>query len=211
LGAAPRTDPLGELLHAARVLDRAGFLPACDGNLSARADEKHILITRSSVEKRALTEVDFVTLSLDCESAPGASSEWPMHRALYRARGDVNSVIHVHSPCLTAFACAHRAPSVNLLAESCALVGPIVLVDYRPPGSEELAQALLSADANTGVYLLANHGAVAVGASVREALYRLERAEFLAHVEWLAAALGGGVPLNAASIRELQRGRSDRC
>jgi L-fuculose-phosphate aldolase len=91
------------------------------------------------------------------------------------------------------------------------LVGPIVLVDYRPPGSEELAQALLSANANTGVYLLANHGAVAVGASVRKALYRLERAEFLAHVEWLAVALGGGVPLNAASIRELQRGRGDRC
>jgi len=209
--SAAQTDPMLELLHAARVLDRAGFLPASDGNLSARGDDGRVFITRSDVEKRALTEDGFVALSLDCESSPGASSEWPMHRALYRARPDVRSVLHVHSPFLTAFACAHRIPSVNLLAESCASVGPIVLVDYRPPGSEELAQALLSAGANAGVYLLANHGAVAVGAKVREALHRLERAEFLAHVEWLAAALGGGLPLSADVIRELQRGRGDRC
>jgi L-fuculose-phosphate aldolase len=113
-----------------------------------------------------------------------------------------------------------RAPAVldglrlcppNLLAETCAHVGPILLVDYQPPGSEQLAQALLSVDEKANVYLLANHGAVAVGTSVRQALHRLERAEFCAHVEWLATALGGGVPLEASHIRDLQRERSRRC
>lgn len=210
MSAAP-ADPMLELLHAARVLDRAGFLPASDGNLSARRSDGQVLITRSQIEKGALTENDFVALALDHARAPGASSEWPMHRALYRARSDVNCILHVHAPCLTAFACAHRVPSVSLLAESSACVGPIVLVEYRPPGSQELADALLSADPNAGVYLLANHGVVAVGASVREALHRVERAEFLAHVECLTASLGGGVPLSAENIRELQRGRSERC
>jgi ribulose-5-phosphate 4-epimerase/fuculose-1-phosphate aldolase len=100
---------------------------------------------------------------------------------------------------------------VNLLTEACAFVGPIALVDYRPPGSEELARAVLAAGTDAGVYLLSNHGAVAVGVSVREALHRLERAEFLAHVEWLAAALGGGVPLSADEIRKQQRERGDPC
>lgn len=210
MSAAP-ADPTLELLHAARVLDRAGFLPASDGNLSARGNNGQVLITRSQIEKGALTKNDFVALALEQESAPGVSSEWPMHRALYRGRREVNCILHVHAPYLTAFACAHRVPSVNLLAESSACVGPVVLVEYRPPGSQELADALLSADMSASVYLLANHGAVAVGASVREALHRVERAEFLAHVEWLTAALGGGVPLSAENVRELKRGRSDRC
>jgi L-fuculose-phosphate aldolase len=210
VSAAP-SDPMLELLQAAKVLHGAGFLPASDGNLSARGDDGRVFITRSGIEKRALTENDFVALSLNSESAPDASSEWPMHRALYRARPDVRAVLHVHSPFLTAFACTHRVPSVGLLAEACAHVGLIVLVNYCPPGSEELAQALLSAGGSPRVYLLANHGVVAVGGSVREALHRLERAEFCAHVEWLASALGGGVQLSAESICDLQRGRSDSC
>jgi L-fuculose-phosphate aldolase len=198
---------LEELLHAAEVLGRAGFLPASDGNLSARNEDGQVFITRSRIEKRALSEADFVLLDLDEESAPGVSSEWPMHRALYRARRDLRCILHVHSLHLTAFACARRVPNVNLLAETCSELGTVALVDYCLPGSEKLAQALLSASAGASVYLLANHGAVAVGASVREALHRLERAEFLAHVEWLAKVLGGGVALSNDDVRQLQRGR----
>ena len=83
------------------------------------------------------------------------------------------------------------------------ILGEIALAPFCRPGSLELGESLLRSSTQASVYLLANHGAVAVGTSVREALHRLERAEFLARVEWQCTALGGGVPLSEGQIEDL--------
>jgi L-fuculose-phosphate aldolase len=179
------------------------LLPATDGNLSVRHGEDRVLLTASGIAKRDLDESALVELELASEAHGCASSEWLMHRALYRARPEIHAVLHVHSPFLTTFAATHRVPTVALLAEAYVELGEIVLVPFCRPGSRALGEALLQTSAQASLYLLANHGAVAVGANVREALHRLERAEFLARVEWQCAALGGGVPLNAAQVADL--------
>jgi L-fuculose-phosphate aldolase len=186
------------------MLHRAGFLPATDGNLSIRLTANRILITKSQIEKSNLTRDDLLELDLSDDNPRGASSEWPMHQTLYAKRSDINCILHVHSPYLTAFACAHRIPSASLLAESAMEKSPIILVPYWKPGSVELARSLIEADQSASVYLLANHGVVAVGANVHDALHRLERAEFLAKVECLASVLGGGQALTAEQMRELK-------
>ncbi len=194
-----------ELLRAAARLTEMGFLPATDGNLSVRLDNDRVLLTASGIEKRELDESALIELALESNDHGRASSEWSMHRELYRQRPDVRAVLHVHSPFLTTFAAAHRIPSVTLLAESLAELGELALVPFCKPGSRELAESLLKNSPRASVYLLSNHGAVAVGASVREALHRLERAEFLARIEWQCRALGGGVPLSEAQIADLLR------
>ena len=193
-----------QLLDAAHVLGHASFLPAADGNLSVRIAENRIIITKSKIEKRHVTTDDLVELSLYDAQTHDVSSEWPMHQTLYAARSDVNCVLHVHSPYLTAFACVHRIPEAALLAESAMEHAPIVLVPYRKPGSTELAQLLIEASSSAGIYLLANHGAVAVGETVSAALHRIERAEFLAKVECLAVILGGGKTLADEHVRALK-------
>lgn len=192
-----------ELQQAARVLHELQSLPATDGNLSARLTSGIILITRSQIEKRVLKEGDILEVNLTEVTPKGVSSEWPMHQVLYEANADTNAVLHVHAPYLTAFAAARRAPNRAFLAEACAEIGIISVIDYRAPGTCELAEALKAADHRTGVYLLSNHGAVAVGKTVSHALHRLERAEFLARIEWIAASLGGGVPISASEILRL--------
>jgi len=187
-----RHELVAEILHAARVLGSAGFLPATDGNLSARLDERLILITVRGVEKRELREAHIVEVSVDGLRPAEGSTEWPMHSALYRHRPDVHCVLHVHSPALTAFATAHRVPRIELLAEAYATVGRMALVPFVKPGTPLVGETMLKTDSTAMVYLLANHGAVAVGGTVRETLHRLERAEFLAQVELNAAAVGGG-------------------
>ena len=107
-----------ELLRAAALLADMGFLPATDGNLSVRLDDDRVLLTASGIEKRELDESALIELTLASAEHGRASSEWLMHRALYRARTDLRAVLHVHSPFLTTFAAAHRVPSVALLAES---------------------------------------------------------------------------------------------
>lgn len=182
------------LLDAVAVLDSKGFFPATDGNVSLRAGAGGMLITRSGIEKRRMTEGDLLACDFNAP-AEGISSEWRLHRALYRSRGDVHCILHAHCPHLTAFAAARRAPSATLLAETAAATGEIVFVPYAEPGTEALGAALIEHGPRAAVYILANHGAVAVGPDPRTARHRLERAEFAAQVEILAAAIGGGTPL----------------
>lgn len=202
--AKTANDPVLQLLDAARVLGCAGFLPATDGNLSIRLASNRILITKKQIEKRHLNADDLMELDILDAHPRDVSSEWPMHQALYTARSNVNCVLHVHSPYLTAFACAHRIPSAALLAESAMEKAPIVLIKYRKPGSSDLARTLIETHPAAGIYLLANHGAVAVGCDAQEALHRLERAEFHAKVECLASVLGGGKMLTDDDVRALK-------
>ncbi|MBU0509742.1 class II aldolase/adducin family protein [bacterium] len=199
-----------ELIHAAAVLHRARCLPATDGNLSARLDQRRVVITKAGIEKRELVENSFVVTSLDEPIPEHVSSEWPMHRAIYLARSDVGCILHVHAPFLSSFAIAGHIPDVNLLTETQLLIGQITLVPFAVPGSNALAESLLAQSPTANVYLLANHGVVAVGQTAAIALHRLERAEFLAEISIHAAAIGGGIPLNAAQISELETAYSKR-
>ncbi len=192
-----------ELLRAAKVLGKLDCLPATDGNLSARIDDNKILLTRTLIEKRSLSNDGLVVVDLDSKSLPNVSSEWPMHKQIYRNRPEVNSILHVHSPGLTAFAAAHLLPNLALLAEAVMTIGEIVQVPFTKPGSEKMGENLLIASPSANVYLLSNHGALAVGTTVTETLHRLERAEFLARTELSAQSLGGGVPLSQHEIEGL--------
>lgn len=118
-----------------------------------------------------------------------------IHLAAYQARADIGAVIHAHPPAATAFAVARRIPDGRSLAESLALLGPVILVPYARPGTLGLAQQLESSLAQANAFLLANHGALTVAADVETALQRMELLERLAQVQLHAMRLGGAVPL----------------
>ena len=130
-----------ELLHAAQILNDMGCLPATDGNFSARIDKERVLLTARGIAKRDLMRRDLVEVRLAGDVPPTASTEWPMHRTLYQQRPEVNCVLHVHSPALTAFAAAHKLPRIDLLAESMATVGPIALAPFASPGTAHPASS----------------------------------------------------------------------
>lgn len=198
-----RAERLADLLYAGRILEQAGMCLAADGNFSARIGGERVLLTRAGIEKRDLTERSFVEVEISDESPEYASSEWHLHRGLYVARENVACVLHVHAPYLTTYAAVGRVPPLALLAEAHKAVGEIVFVPFCRPGSRELGLRALEASSTAMVYLLANHGAVSVGTSVRDALHRLERSEFLARVAWQSAALGGGIQLSMQQIEQL--------
>lgn len=172
-----------ELIRAAQVLAACGCLPATDGNLSVRLDNNRALITKRGIEKRNLRAEDFAIAHLSDEQPREASTEWQVHRCLYLARADVNAIIHVHAPYLASFAALGKVPDVTLLIEAEMTLGGISMVPFVQPGTSALGEAVVVHGGSAGVILLERHGVVSVGASVREALHRMERAEFLAQVE----------------------------
>ena len=184
------TPPVAEdLCHAGRQLHEQGLIAGQAGNLSVRLDEDRLLITPRGRNKGRLQPQDMVTLPLERQDhgeGTEASTELPFHRACYLASDEVGAVVHTHAPALTAVGI--RSLDVNsTLPELALAVGPIVLVDFVPSGSEQLGMATGGAVAEgAGVILLKNHGAVSVGADLDDAVNRMELAELAAYTVLLS-------------------------
>ena len=197
-----------ELIRAAKRLDEIGGFVATDGNLSARISSNSFWISPAGVEKRGILKDDFIQIDENGRKLSGQgepSTEWAVHLAIYREREDICAILHTHTPHLTAFAAARKIPDTAILAEAELAIGRICLVPYAPPGSASLAEQIIFCGGNPGVYLLENHGAIAIGKTAKEALHRMERAEFLAKVTLLAEKIGGGIPLSKAQLQQLQQ------
>lgn len=187
---AVRTALAHDLVRAGQVLDRLGMIVATEGNLSARLKPDRILITRRGRRKGELSLRDFVELGLHepAGSQPrlAASTDHRMHLAAYTVRPDIEALVHAHPIGLSAFAVRGDVPNVEALDEAKTMLGRIGLVSHQPSGSEALAHGVAAGLAGAGgrpgadVLVLANHGALAVGTSVEDALCKLEIAEHLA-------------------------------
>jgi L-fuculose-phosphate aldolase len=189
-----------DLMRAGRVLERRGMIVASEGDLSARITPDRILITRRGRRKGDLTPRDFVDLALDepldSQGRAAASTEHRTHLAAYAARPDIEALVHAHPPGLAAFGVRGEAPNVRALDAARDAIHALGVVAYAPSGTETLANAVAAALSGAegapacDVLILKNHGALAVGGSVEEALARLELAEHLARTLLLAERRG---------------------
>ena len=182
-----------ELVEVSQALDAAGLMPNKSGNLSIRSAEG-FLITPSGVPYAGLSPGQMVALPLPAReepaSGPRASSEWRMHAALYAARPDVAAIVHTHSPRATALACAGRGiPAFHYMIALAG--GDVRCMPYATFGSEELAAQAVHGLAGRRAVLLANHGVVAVGVSLRRAQAVAVEVENMAgqYLDLLAAGL----------------------
>ncbi len=194
------------LVRAGRQLATTGLIVAAEGNLSVRLSGDLFLSTPAGFAKGEMTVGDLVVVDLSGVCRGGrlqASSEWPVHREIYRARPDINAVCHAHPPHASAYACARRLIPF-LMPEAVVVLGDkIPLVPYATPGSQELADVVAEIAGQCFAFLLANHGAVTCGNDVRQALHRMETLERIAQVAMLAERVGGGIPLSNQQILKL--------
>lgn len=200
--AAEPVDDAGlanDIVAAGRRLGARGLISAGEGNMSARLGDGRLLITPSGLRKDELTPEDLVVVSIAGSGvgAPArsmrASSDVAIHRAVYAARPDVRAVVHAHLPAAMALTLAGEIPDPSALPETALLLPRLPHVPFATPGSRELAEAIASAFMEdprpwASAVLLERHGAVAVGASVDEAVNRLELVEVLCRT-WRDALL----------------------
>ncbi|MGE1063259.1 class II aldolase/adducin family protein [Megasphaera paucivorans] len=168
---------------------------ACDGNISYRKENGHIIITPSGVSKGSLTRDMLLELDLQGNIITGKgkpSSETNLHLAIYRKRPDVNAVLHAHPIVSTALTVAGAAFPDNIVTEGRDYLGHVVTVPYAEPASMELAESCAAVLADVNVILMANHGAVSVGNDLYQALYRMETLEAVASIYRDALILSHG-------------------
>lgn len=213
-----RQEPVGsrileqdELAHSvvrvARRLYERRLVAGRQGNVSARAADGTVWLTPASMCKGDVTVDDLVRLDLDGTVLQGTrapTSERTTHLEFYRQRPDVNAVVHGHPLYCTAFAAAGEALPVGVLPEAVVTLGEIPLVPYGTPSSAGLTGAIHAYIARHDCFLLANHGALAVGADLDIAVDRLEQLESYAAVIWHARALGGAKVLGEGELAALK-------
>lgn len=189
-----------EIVRIGKLLYDKGLIVATDGNISVRSSKRIILITSSGYCKGLLKPQEIVRLSLEQEplrigTKSKPSSEYQMHKAIYYKRNDINAVIHAHPVYATALASSNDQTRQQTqewflnLPELPLTVGQIAWVGSYPPGSKELAYAVADKMAEADVAFLANHGIVALGEDLTQALYRVERIEFASKLFMMAKLL----------------------
>jgi L-fuculose-phosphate aldolase len=171
------------IVAAARKMQALGLSPGRSGNVSVRWKDG-MLITASGIppeEMAPAADVVFVD-GAGCWAAAGKepSSEWYFHKAIYQARPEIGAVVHCHSRFATALACAHLPiPAFHYMVAK-AGGADIPLAPYATYGTPELAAHVTAALASRDACLLANHGQIAVGAVLPDALELAEEVEVLA-------------------------------
>jgi L-fuculose-phosphate aldolase len=188
-----------------RKLDALGLNRGSTGNLSVRASSGGMWITPTGMEPVDLTTADMVWVADDgaVRGTWEPSTEWPFHRAVYRARADLHAVVHAHSVHATAVACLRRdLPAFHYMV---AVAGgdTVPCTPYHLFGTEALSVAVGQAFAARQACLMANHGLVAGGPSLRQAMKVALEIEALCEIYLKALAAGEPAVLDAAQMADV--------
>jgi L-fuculose-phosphate aldolase len=198
------------IVRVCKLMYERGLIAGQDGNVSVRISFEHVLVTPRGFSKASVEEHDLVLVNLDGKRVGGRhepSSEVAMHLAIYRAREDVNAVVHAHPPVATAFAVAGIGLPGDVLPELAVQVGEVPVVPYATPGTEAMPDALAPFLPNYDAFLLANHGATTLGCTLAEAHQRMESLEHGANILLTARLLGRVNALGVEDARVLEAAR----
>jgi HCOMODA/2-hydroxy-3-carboxy-muconic semialdehyde decarboxylase len=199
---------IDKLVLANRILYRQGVVDGF-GHVSARHDRSadHFLLARNMAPGLVRRE-DIVTFDLDGAALDAAGRrvylERFIHAEIYRARPDVQSVVHSHSPNVIPFGVTGTSlqPVFHMsgfLAEGSALfeIRDVAGDTDMLISSASLGVALAAALGSRSTVLMRGHGSTVVGASLEQAVYRAIYAEVNARLQTQARQLGEVTYLNA--------------
>ncbi len=199
-----------EICALAASLYQRGLTFGASGNISVALPDGGWLMTPTGSTMGDLDPARLSKLGADGQLLDGdpPTKESFLHEAIYRQRPKAGAVVHLHSTHSVAVSCLHGIDETDVLPPLTAYyvmrVGKLPLVPYFPPGDVNLAKAVEEMAGNHHAVLLANHGPVVAGKSLRDAVYATEELEETAKL-FLALQGMKTRPLDAAQVAEIRR------
>jgi L-fuculose-phosphate aldolase len=211
---ASETDLRAAIVETGRIAYQSGLMISNDGNISVRMGDGNILITPSGLCKGRMTADDLLVIDPGGALVRGAcdptllpTSEQPMHLEVYRQRPDVRAVIHTHLVFANALVISKGAIRMDVIPEAAVTFGEIPVTEYAMPSSAQNAEAIRGLIANHNTLLIRNHGCLAVGKNLSEALILVERLEHVAKTLTYAEMLGDVNTLPPELLEAIARSR----
>jgi L-fuculose-phosphate aldolase len=185
-----------QICEIGRRLYNKGFAAANDGNITIRLNDKEILCSPTMVSKGFMKCEDICKVDYEGKQLAGTrkrSSEVLLHLAVYKARADVNAVVHCHPPHATAFAVAQEPIPKCILPEVEVFLGEVPMARYETPGTQKFAETITPYLKDCNTIILANHGTVTFGPTLENAYFNTEIIDAYCRILILARQLG---PIN---------------
>jgi ribulose-5-phosphate 4-epimerase/fuculose-1-phosphate aldolase len=203
-----------QLAHVGRDVVRAGLVLGSGGNLSARLPgDDACWVTAAGTWLDRLDRASFVRVRIsggsstgtDAVTSPAPSSEVGLHLATYRARPDVQAIVHLHpQSVLLLDALAERIRLVT--TDHAFYLRRIGQVPFLPPGSVQLAAAAAAAAADgTNCLVLSRHGCSVLADTVELAHKRAVNLEEAARLTYRVLAAGRLAELADCPVESLDR------
>ncbi len=156
------------LIECGKRICKDDLVQGCWGNLSVRLNDDEMLITPSGMDYFDIKIEDIVKVNLNTleygeQRKP--STECKLHADMYRNLSDCEAILHTHSSACSVFAAANAGFRTTdpALKE---LIGDVLVADYAPSGSDELASNVVEVMNNTHAAVLPNHGTIFYGPSL---------------------------------------------
>lgn len=192
-----------EVLEISIKMSKMGLAAGTWGNISARVDQDRMIITPSGMSYNVLKPEDMVLANIHDLSYVGKlkpSIELPLHAEIYKARPEINAVMHTHSINACSIAAA-RKDIPPILDDMVQIIGgSIRITEYALPGSEQMVKNAVKKLENRNATILANHGPVCLGRNLDEALITSQIVEKAAKVFIDTQAFGGPVCLTNEDV-----------
>jgi len=171
-----------DIVKLAKSMFDRGLTVGSSGNISVRLDDGWLMTPTGS----SFGDLDPARLSRlgpkgELLAGDKPTKETFLHRAMYEMRPRSGAVVHLHSTHSVAVSCLAELDPANVLPPITAYyvmkIGTLPLVPYYPPGDLDLARAVRELASRHHAVLLANHGPVVAGTSLRDAVYATEELE----------------------------------
>ena len=157
------------------LMDRYQLIALSGGNLTMRMPTGEILITPSGMFYEEMVPDDIIVMRLDGQVIEGTrkpSSDTDGILYILRHRPDINAVIHTHQPYATAVGIVEDTCfPVNLTTLGNVAGGNVPIAPYSSPGSVDLGKDTVAYLGDARAVILAHHGVMAVGPTLKDALY----------------------------------------
>lgn len=198
-------DGMERFVGACREAGGRGLLRCSSGNLSQRVDGGRMLVTATRSWMERLTADDVALCRIEdgvCLDGRRPTVEVNLHAGILRARPEIDVVLHFQAPHATTLTCCEsRGVNFFVIPEVPFYIGAIGRVPYLPPGSQELADAVVEVMRDHNLALMANHGQVTVARDLDHAIQNAMFFELACQV-----IVQGGekvTPLSDEAAREL--------
>jgi L-fuculose-phosphate aldolase len=194
------------IVAACRRMNAIGLNQGTSGNISVRHDNA-VLMTPSGIPYDTMRAEEVAVFPVDAPygtwSGPKTpSTEWRFHFDIMKARPECGAIVHTHATFATTLAMARKEiPACHYMIA--AFGGTNVRCSgYATFGSSELAAHAVRALEGRTACLLANHGMIALGASLDQAMWRAVELETIAKQYFYSLQIGGPTLLSDADIAE---------
>ena len=187
-----------KIIELCLLMNSSGLNQGTSGNISARHKDS-MLITPSGIPYDKLVPKDIAKLSLDnndidWDGPYKPSSEWHFHKAILQNKPELNAVVHTHSTFATVVSIARdNIPACHYMIA--AFGGNSVrCADYETFGTAELSASITKAMVDRSACLLANHGMIAAGKDLDNAMWAAVELETLSK-QYYYSKLAGDMTL----------------